>query len=297
MAHKICDNDTYIKKPKFECEECNYSCNTNFLFNQHIKTIKHNSKKCSKMLNQNMQPLVCSCGKKYKHIQSYNRHNKDCKLNNEKKNIKKEENELYKNIIDTLIEQNNNIILENKKMRDMVDSIIPKIGNCNYTINNKFNIHLFLNETCKDALNLDEFVETLKLEINDLDETRKSGYVYGIANIFVRELNQLDLHKRPIHCSDLKREILYIKNNNNWEKDNNKKQLMKNAITSIAKKQIDKINEWELVYNNCKNNDLQTNNYLQLIKNTTDKGNKLEIEKNENKIIKFIAKEVLIDKY
>ena len=299
MAQKICKPDTENQKQEFYCEKCDYSCNKSFLFKQHLNTKKHNSEKCSKMLTENMQTLICSCGKKYKHIQSFNRHIKQCEIKNTNKiNVtKSEENELLKNMIGTLIEQNQNIILENKEMRDMVSTMIPKIGNNNYTtINNKVNIQLFLHENCKDALNLDEFVETLKLGVNDLDETRKSGYVSGITNIFVRELNQLDLHKRPIHCSDLKREILYIKNNDSWEKDNNEKHLIKGAITSIAKKQIDKIPEWEKAHKNWEQNDLQTEKYLQLIKNVTDQGNKIEKEKSENKIIKSIAKEVLIYK-
>lgn len=298
MAQKICNPETENQKTDFYCEKCDYSCNKYFLFKQHLKTKKHNLEKCSKMLIENMQSIICSCGKKYKHIQSYNRHIKNCKdkINKTSELEKKEENELLRNMIGTLIEQNQNIILENKEMRNMVTNMIPKIGNNNYTINNKVNIQLFLDQNCKDALNLDEFVETLKLRVNDLDETRKSGYVSGITNIFVRELNQLDLHKRPIHCSDLKREILYIKNNNIWSKDDNEKQLMKGAITSVAKKQIDKISEWEKAHKDLEKNDLYTEEYLQLIKNATDEGNNIEREKHENKIIKSIAKEVLIDK-
>lgn len=298
MAQKICNDETEIQKQEFYCKKCDYYCNKSFLFKQHLKTKKHTSDKCSKMLTENMRTIICSCGKKYKHIQSYNRHIKTCKFNvNSEEVNKSEENELLKNMIGTLIKQNQNIILENKEMRDMVSTMIPKIGNNNYTtINNKVNIQLFLHENCKDALNLDEFVETLKLEVNDLDETRKSGYVSGITNIFVRELNQLDLHKRPIHCSDLKREILYIKNNDSWEKDNNEKQLIKGAITTVAKKQIDKIPEWELAHKNWHQSELYTEEYLQLIKNVTDQGNNIEKEKSENKIIKSIAKEVLIDK-
>ena len=239
-----------------------------------------------------MQLHLCNCGKKYKYIQSYNRHIKNClSKNNEKIDTSSNictntENELLKNMIGTLIEQNQNIILENKEMRNMVSDMIPKIGNHNYTINNKVNIQLFLNEKCSEALNLDEFVETLQLELNDLDETRKSGYISGITNIFVRGLNQLDLHKRPIHCSDLKREILYIKNNDSWMRDDNEKKLIKEAITSVSKRQINKIEEWEKVNKQWGNNDAYIEDYLQLIKNATDQGDDNEKKKLKIKLLK-----------
>ncbi len=304
MAQKICKNETDDKNRDFYCEKCDYSCDKLFLFKQHIKTKKHNSQKCSKMLIENMQTLTCSCGKIYKHVQSYNRHIKTCEsrcIQNKQvdKNLqdnKCEENELLKSMITTLIEQNKNIITENTEMRKMVNTMLPNIGNNNYTINNKVNIQVFLHENCKNALNLDEFVNTIKLELEDLDETRKSGYISGISNIFIKNLKELKPNERPIHCSDLKREILYIKNNNIWERDNREKQLIKGAITSLSKRQIDKISEWESAHKNWKNNDKQTQEYLELIKNATDQGNYNEKDKVDNKIIKSIAKEVLIDK-
>ena len=250
-----------------------------------------------------MKLIKCECGKQYKHIQSYNRHIKLCKknINKEDNNIdninsidNKDENALLKDMINQLIIQNNNISMENKEMRDMVTNLVPKIGNNNYTINNKFNIQLFLNKECKDALNINDFVDSLDLKIIDLNETRKNGYISGITNIFVRELKQLDLHKRPIHCSDIKREILYIKTDNNWEKDNNDKKIMKNAITSVAKKQINKIKEWESEYPEWNNSDIGTNEYIQMVKNATDMGEDNDRIKNDNKIIKSIAKEVIL---
>ena len=160
----------------------------------------------------------------------------------------------------------------------------------------KFNIQVFLNEDCKDALNLNEFINTLNLELKDLHETRRNGFISGITNIFVRELNQLDLHKRPIHCSDLKRETLYIKNNNEWEKDNPDKQLIKSAIAGVAKRQINKIKEWETANPDWNKTDAGTTEYIEMVRNVTDMGEDSARDKNENKIIKSIAKEVLIDK-
>lgn len=299
MAQKICNPETEKQQSKYHCEFCDYSCQKLFLFNQHLKTKKHKNHECSKMLTENMQTYVCSCGKIYKHIQSYNRHIKNCKTSEnkiEKKTVIDSENDLLRGMITTLIEQNKNIILENKEMRDMVTTMMPQMGNNNYTINNKFNIQVFLHEKCKDAVNLTDFVDSLKVEMNDLDETRKSGFISGITNIFVRELKQLDLHKRPIHCSDLKRETLYIKTNDNWEKDDNKKHLMKTAITTIAKRQINKIKEWELAHPDWNKTDAGTTQYMEMVKNVTDIGEDNQRNKSENKIIKSIAKEVMIDK-
>ena len=104
---------------------------------------------------------------------------------------------------------------------------------------------MFLNEECKDALNLTDFIDTLKLDMADLDSTRENGYVVGIANIFLRGLKALDLNKRPIHCSDSKREVLYVKDDGIWEQENEEKQKIKHAITSVAKKQINAIKQWE----------------------------------------------------
>ena len=154
------------------------------------------------------------------------------------------DNAELKTMITTLITQNNNILLENKEMRGLVKDMIPKIGSNNTTINNKFNLQFFLNERCKDAINMTEFVETLHLEMDDLDKTCQNGYISGIANIFVKGLKQLELHQRPIHCSDLKREVLYVKDNDTWERDNEEKRI-KRAINTVAKKQVDKIKEWE----------------------------------------------------
>jgi hypothetical protein len=175
-------------------------------------------------------------------------------------------------------------------MRKMVKEMIPKIGNT--TINNKFNLNVFLNEHCKDAINLTEFIDTLNLEMIDLDNTRQHGYVNGIANIFIRGLKQLDLHKRPIHCSDYKRDILYVKDNDAWEKDTEDKTIMKNALTNLAKRQIDKIKEWEDKNPEWNKTEDGTNKYIKMVKSITD----CEDNKGENKIIKTIVKEVVISK-
>jgi len=292
MLKKICDFDTDKKKPIFYCEKCNYEGKTKFLFNQHCKTKKHQKTECSKMLKKYARPYICNCGHKYTHIQSFNRHKKNCI----KQNViiqNTDDNKDLKILISTLVNQNQNILLENKEMREMVKDMIPKIGNNNNnTTINKFNLNLFLNEECKDAINLTDFVETLKLEFEDLDNTREKGYITGITNIFVRGLRQLDFNKRPIHCSDLKREVLYVKDNNIWEKDSNEKDKLKKALAVVSKRQINKIKEWEKNYPNWDQTEQGTANYIDMIKSLTQYTD----SDNENKIIKTIVKEVIIDK-
>ena len=176
-------------------------------------------------------------------------------------------------------------------MREMVVDLIPKVGN-NVTINNKFSLNLFLNEECKNALNLSEFINKMNLKLSDLDETRENGYISGITNIFVRELKRLDMHKRPIHCSDLKREIMYVKDNDCWERDDENKKIIRGAINTVTKKQINIIKEWERNNPDWEKTEEGTNNYMQLVSNITNAGDL----KCENRIIRSIAKEVVIDK-
>jgi len=230
-------------------------------------------------------------------MRNLNRHLQDCSHagDNGSGNVVSlsNDNAELKNMITTLITQNNNILSENKEMVGLVKEMIPKIGNNNTTINNKFNMQFFLNERCKDAINMTEFVDTLHLEMDDLDKTCQNGYISGIANIFVKGLKQLELHQRPIHCSDLKREVLYVKDNDTWERDNEEKTIKK-AINVVAKKQVDKIKEWEQNNPDWTSTENRTKEYIEMVRNVTNTGG--DDGKSDNKIIKTIAKEVIIEK-
>jgi hypothetical protein len=287
------------------CKDCDYSASSKFLWEQHCKTKKH--KKREMLINahdhkkQKLLSLLhyCNhCGKGYSHIQSLNRHKKICANQNLIIKEKEKNNTTDIGILDemfkALMKHSERMLTENQEMREMVKEMLPKIGNNNTTINNKFNLQVFLNEECKDAINLTDFIDTLTLELSDLDETRQNGYVSGMTNIFVRGLKQLDLCKRPIHCSDIKREILYIKDNDTWEKDSEEKDKLKEAINKVAKKQIDQIKDWEADNPNWNKTDKGKNNYIEMVKNVTNNGT---IEDNtDNRIIKTIAKEVIIEK-
>lgn len=282
MLRKICDNKTNTKKNMFTCIKCDYECNTMFLYKQHCETKKHKKNECSKMLTKICE-LKCACGKVYKHVQSFNRHKKQCSK------VDDNENKELRGMISALISQNKDILTENKEMRHIVKDMLPKMGN---TTVNKFNLNVFLNEKCKDALNLTEFIETLQLKMIDLDDTRQYGYVTGITNIMIRGLRELEHHRRPIHCSDLKREILYVKDNNSWAKDNEDKALMKRAISCVAKRQIDTIKDWENANGTWNNTERGKQMYVDIVKNVTGSEGNI----SDNKIIKTIAKEVTIEK-
>jgi hypothetical protein len=227
---------------------------------------------------------TCHCGRVYKHIQSYRRHLKECDSHTHvvEHTMHDQDKDDLRNMINTLVHQN-------QEMRQMVREMIPKIGN---TTINKFNLQVFLNETCKNAINMSEFIGSLELQLADLDDTRRNGYVRGIANIFVRELRKLEQHERPIHCSDLKREVLYVKDNDAWEKDNEERALLRQAIEVVSKKQINKIKDWEDANPGWKESEAGRQMYIDIIRSVTDS----ERDVTGGKIIKSIAKEVTIDK-
>lgn len=289
------------KNPKFYCDKCDYGCNRRFLMSQHEKTQKHrmlkNAQKCSTNDELSDDLHKCKCGKKYRHVQSYRRHVKNCQyieasqeLVIENKTSKTSDD--LRNMLSTISEQYKNMVIENAEMRKIVTEMIPRIGSNNTTINNQINIQMFLNEECKDALNLTDFIDTLKPDMADLDSTRENGYVVGIANIFLRGLKALDLNKRPIHCSDLKREVLYVKDDGIWEQDNEEKQKIKHAITSVAKKQINAIKQWEDQHPGWQHTEKGTQEYCEMVQQVTTPTN----EEKDNRIIKSIASSVVLDK-
>jgi hypothetical protein len=167
----------------------------------------------------------------------------------------------------------------------------------NTTNNNTFNLQLFLNETCKNAMNITDFVSSIKMELEDLEHTGRTGYVQGISNILIKNLNNLEQHLRPLHCSDFKREVLYIKDNDEWSKETDNKPILTKAIKTIANENIKQINKWVQHYPDCLQSDSMKNDlYLKIVSNSMNGLTKEESDKNINKIITNVAKNVTIDK-
>jgi len=204
------------------------------------------------------------------------------------------QNDEFKQLI---IEQNKTILQQNSKLIE-----ICKQGTTNTNIshvnshNKTFNINVFLNETCKDAMNIMDFVDSLKLQLSDLESVGRLGYVEGISNIIIQNLKALDVHKRPVHCSDSKREVMYIKDEDKWEKENENKQKLRKAIKRVANKNSILLPDFKKEHPDCsKSSSKYSDQYNKLIVESMGGSGDNDLEK-ENKIIKKIAKEVFIDK-
>lgn len=267
----------------FECKICNYTTSKKNDYDKHILTRKH------KILTNDLQKVAnsdfyCFCGKKYKHRQSLNNHKKKCEyiIHSDVEN----------NMISDLIQQNKELqetlINQQSKHQNEIKEIIPYLGN--KTINNKINLSVFLNETCKDALNIDDFVKSMKITIDDLEMTREKGLLESVNNKIITSLQELEIEKRPIHCSDQKRRVMLIKDNNNWEKDDNHI-ILKNKINDIAEKQLSNFNVWENANPEYLDSNEGQTNYVQLLSNITKE---LDVDKDKNKIINSIVKHVII---
>jgi hypothetical protein len=232
-----------------------------------------------------------NCNKIYKEPSGLWRHKKKC---TEVKNINYTNEENKK---DELI---NYLIKENQEFKSLILEIVKKdtTTNNNITNNNKtFNLNVFLNETCKDAMNIMDFVDSIKLQLSDLEKVGSIGYVEGISNIITTNLKALDVTQRPIHCTDNKREVLYVKDEDKWEKDNEENKKLRKAIKHIAQKNSKLIPEFKNKYPDCiKSESKKSDQYNKLIIEAMGGKGDNDLEK-EDKIIKKISKEVTIDKY
>ena len=304
------DNSTNIAQippTNYECEFCFITCNKISDWKRHLKTRKHFVNKNGGISTAETNTFICECGNVYKERTGLWKHKKKCQNSkiNEELNETQNENTTTKNDQsnkDNLIEY---LIKENSEFKSLIMELIKKDNNIsnsniNSTVNshNKtFNLQFFLNEQCKDALNIGEFVDSIKLQLTDLENTGRLGYVEGVSKILIKNLNELDVVKRPIHCSDLKREVLYIKDNDKWSKENEDKQVIKKAIKDVANKNIRQITEWANLNPDCKQSDSKKNNqYLNIVMNAMSGGSNEEQNSNIDKIIKNITKTVIIEK-
>jgi hypothetical protein len=286
--------------PKFFCEKCDFKCFTNTDWNRHIARAKHIKTTNNNDINlENFKPkYVCvNCEKEYNDRAGLWRHKKKCPK--EVSETNKEVDISDKNLIITLIQQNQELQKQNNEIQKQMLEVI-KNGTNNTNINNSnnktFNLQFFLNETCKDAMNITDFVNSIKLQLTDLENVGKNGYVNGISNLIVKNLNALEVNKRPVHCSDLKREIMYVKDENRWEKEKEKEKL-ENAIKKVSYKNVLKILEWQKEHPGCEYScNKENDKYLQIVNESMGALTEEEKMKNINKIITRIAKEVVIEK-
>ena len=305
-------NNTTINSPKirlkYYCEKCDYTCSKKSDFNKHIKSIKHNTTNTTRLQHKKSPIHTCSCGKTYTHRASLFNHKKKCNHTSVEKDTSDTDSDKESQVQEKQNIHENNIdykdmflemMKENRELHKTIHEMIPKIGNnnTNTTNNNnqQFNLQFFLNEQCKDALNITDFMHSLQLNMNDLIQTGKLGYVDGISRIFVKALKDMDITERPIHCTDIKREIVYIKDDNKWEKDNEDNLKLKKTIRNIENKNLKMLPKWQEEnpdYINIDSN--KCNEFMEL--SIIALGGEDEKDKSEKKIVKNILKEVVIDK-
>jgi hypothetical protein len=297
--------------PKFfNCDICDYTTRNKKDFSKHLLTRKHiyrtnleqtkspNTNECqiTNNLDKKSQFSCRVCNKTYKARNSLWYHEKTCNVIHKQDTQcenKQETDELIKEVLKQNQEFKELIAEQNNKILELSNKPIV----INNSTTNKFNLNVFLNEQCKDAVNIMDFVKSLQIELSELESVGKLGYAEGISKIFIKGLKELDVYKRPIHCSDLKRETLYVKDQNAWEKENEDKTKIKQAIKQIEHKNIKNIPDWINQHPDSKYADSPKNDqYMRIISNSMGGATNEEDEKNYNKIIKKLATEVLISK-
>ena len=306
------------KSPFFVCKVCDYNTSKKSDFDKHLSTRKHDdmvtmetleTKKSQKVAQHNM----CNkCKKVYNTRSGLWKHMKICdyitnvsmlsseQCKNEESNAKIDN--LYNipnkdELLFKLIKDNDEMMKIIKGQQEQINSIIPKIGNTTNNTNNNttnnFNLNVFLNEQCKDALNISDFIDSLKITLEDLLFSKTNGISRGITDVMIKGLKELDIHKRPIHCTDIKRDIMYIKNEDNWLKDENH-DMMRNTIIKIADMERTALQQWAIDNPDWMETERKQIEYLTMMRSICEP---IENYNNyEKKIIKNLGKEILIDK-
>jgi hypothetical protein len=266
-------------------------------------TLKHQKDDADDVLDDANSPKLaalyfCECGKEYKHRQGLWKHKKLCDENNNYQKSSSEQNEIkvLTNLVLDVVKQNQDLT---NKLVDICNknNSNTNISNNNINSHNKtFNLQFFLNETCKDAMNIMDFVDSIKIQLTDLENVGNLGYVDGISKIIVKNLNSLDETKRPVHCTDSKREVMYVKDEDKWEKENENKQKMRKMIKHVTHKNSKLLKEFKTKYPGCEKSESKfSDKYDKLIIEAMGGKGDNDLEK-EDKIIKKIAKNVTIDK-
>ena len=292
---------------KYNCDICSYNSNKLSNYEKHLNTRKHKlvTNSYTTITNVTNKCFQCKCGKEYNHRQNLWTHKKKCdyKENNDNsieksddKIINSNENSELKELIMKLLIDNADMKKENQKLINHIVEIVPKVGNNNNNTNNntnnvkqKFNINVFLNEKCKDALSMDEFIDKIEVSMKNLLITSNKGLGAGLSNIIMDNINKLSLYERPMHCTDKKRETLYVKNNE-WQKDDTKDEINK-LIKRVEKKQINKIEKWCDENPKFMESEKLQDEYMKIVKGCTS-----SIDECSNKVIKNVCDKIYIEK-
>ena len=284
------------KTPKnaenYYCETCDFVSRKLSNYEKHLTTRKHEI--LTKGLTKKMPENICKCGKKYKHRQGLYRHQRTCPLVDKEEEpitqpiqaVEQPQDESIIDVMKTLVEENKKQREENIKHMETITELTstiremaPKMGNNNKSIN------IFLNEQCKDAMNIKDFVDSISLQIQDVQNVGKLGYVDGISNIIVNNLSTMEVNKRPIHCSDAKKEIMYVKDHDVWEKENEDRSKLKQVVEEISNKNIMMLHQ--------AHDTQDVDNNVKMVSEATGGGG--DKTKKDDQIIKNIAKAVVLD--
>ena len=286
------DNKNYQKTTcKYECKLCHYSCSDISNFKKHLQTKKHQSLHMVTNDNKNYQsetlrnktktdkPWVCECGRAYKYRSGLSRHKSGCILKESSiENVKNSDD-----IRTTL----NKVVEENRELRSLI--IEQQKQFCEKTTHNTYNLQVFLTEGCKDAINMSEFIDSLPIQIQDLEHTRKHGLYQGIAHIMLNGLKQLGATKRPIHCTNVNKETLYIKDNDTWAAGSDSTKKLKQSLNTLALKQRKAVKEWEELNPDWEKSETKMQEWMHLVKNVMEGFEEDSV--GEGKLMREIAKE------
>ena len=326
-ARHINTNDKLpISEYKYTCKKCNYYTSNIKDYNKHLMTAKHKSLQRKsqlgeKILNPEIKLYKCECGKTYKHSSSLYGHKKTCKLINNIIDNSESDNKLetqeektviepdldYKNMFIELIKQNadfKSLIIEQQKenqtlQKQLIDVVKEgKNINSNNTITNNqnFNLNFFLNNTCKDAMNMSEFIENMDVNFKDIEYIGRNGYVNGMTNMILSRIKDLDVTKRPLHCTDLKRETMYIKDNDEWNKDTPDNTQLRNMVKIVAKHNQYQFPLWREKHPASDDMNSETFEFsLKMIQNILGDVGEEHI-KLDNKVMRNLSKHILVDK-
>jgi hypothetical protein len=260
------------------------------------------------MLQKVANDYSCDCGKNYKHASSLWNHRKKCTLSNNDITDSSNNNDFVfdKEFVISILKQNaelqTQMMEQQTQMMEQQNKMLEVIKNGTHNTNNTnshnktFNLQFFLNETCKDAMNITDFVNSIQLQLSDLENMGDVGYINGMSNIIIKNLKGLEVHERPLHCTDIKREVLYVKDEDKWDKETEGNPKIRNAIKHIAKKNTKQLYDFKDKHPDCnKSHSKYSDKYNKLVIEAMG-GNGDDDKEKENKIIKKVAKEVMVEK-
>ena len=291
----------------YNCQSCDFKCIKKGDWNRHINRAKHLKLTQTNNLGDEGDTkniFSCNiCNKIYTSRNGLWKHKKVCENNdiniNNLSNVKEISD---KELILKLLKQNSELMEQNTELMGLLknnttNQISHNMNSLNNNNNKTFNLQFFLNETCKNAMNITDFIDSIKLQLSDLESIGEVGYIEGISNIINKKLCSLDVTQRPIHCADKKREVIYVKDENKWDKEDEDKKQMRKLIKNVSNKNIKLINKFKEVHPDCgKSNSKYSDQYNQIIIEAMGGKDFESTKEKEDKIIKNISKNVVIDK-